>query len=100
MATRKLINRYGLLREWKHVPEYTPDGSHVPKINCYDCDENYGSWPDMSLPAHVWELISPSVFAGCGLLCPSCIVHRLSYIGMHKIVETIGCYSGQNSTRP
>lgn len=51
---------------------------------CHDCDRPYGSehgFPDLIVPFHVWERISPTADDG-GLLCPSCICKRLHDAGI------------------
>lgn len=50
------------------------------KAKCYDCSRPYGHYhgfPDLLIPDHIWERISPSKNGG-GLLCPSCICKRLA----------------------
>jgi len=46
---------------------------------CYDCRRPYGSagFPDLVVPHDVWKQISPTGDEG-GLLCPSCLIARLS----------------------
>lgn len=87
---KKIKNRFGKEVLWKHgcVEPYDPYGS------CYDCDSPYKQWPDLRIPNKLWESINPSVFRGGGLLCPSCLVHRLSFIGKNELEIKIGCYSG------
>lgn len=61
-----------------------PDG---PKLGCYDCGRPYGDefgFPDLLIPNHVWNRISPTGDDG-GLLCPSCICARLYKAGVKSI---------------
>ena len=60
--------------KWKYNKEDKPLGC------CYDCRMKYGQFPDMVIPEDLWEKISPS-YEGGGLLCPTCIANRLSYLG-------------------
>jgi len=48
---------------------------------CYDCGISYSQFQDMVIPDELWELINPTYCRGSGLLCPTCIVNRLHYIG-------------------
>jgi len=50
---------------------------------CYDCGRPYGNehgFPDLIIPNEIWRRISPTKDNG-GLLCPSCIVKRVSDLG-------------------
>lgn len=51
---------------------------------CYDCQRPYGQehgFPDLIIPYWAWKQISPTGDDG-GLLCPSCICHRLAMSGV------------------
>lgn len=51
---------------------------------CQDCERPYGDehgFPDLIIPFWAWKQISPSGDDG-GLLCPSCICHRLAISGI------------------
>ena len=51
-----------------------------PKNKCYDCKIPYHSFADMVVPDDIWELINPTYHKECGLLCPTCMAVRLSYV--------------------
>lgn len=54
------------------------------EARCCDCLRRYGDefgFPDLVIPHHVWEQISPQGDEG-GLLCPSCICQRLHAKGI------------------
>lgn len=51
---------------------------------CADCGRQYGDefgFPDLIIPYWAWKEISPTGDDG-GLLCPSCICHRLETKGI------------------
>lgn len=54
------------------------------EARCYDCGRPYGDehgFPDLVIPHEAWKQISPSGDEG-GLLCPSCLCHRLAISGI------------------
>ncbi len=55
----------------------------APMTKCFDCNRPYGSagFPDLIIPNDAWRQISPSGDEG-GLLCPSCMIARLSISGI------------------
>ena len=58
---------------------------------CYDCARPYGDehgFPDFIVSNDVWRRISPTGDDG-GLLCPSCICHRLVTVG----IKTEGAFA-------
>lgn len=62
--------------KWRYKDEERPQGC------CYDCRLEYEKFPDMIIPAGLWERINPTEHEGAGLLCPTCIARRLDYIGV------------------
>lgn len=65
--------------------------SHRQGCCCFDCGRRYGDefgFPDLVIPNEDWKRISPSGDEG-GLLCPSCICHRLDDAG----IKTTGTFT-------
>lgn len=60
--------------KWRYADEDRPVGQ------CYDCRMMYAEFPDLVILDDLWEMINPTYHEGCGLLCPTCIADRLSYI--------------------
>ena len=74
----KIIIKYERMKNYKHKWKYNKEDR--PLACCYDCRMKYDQFPDMVIPDDLWETISPSCEEG-GLLCPTCIANRLSYLG-------------------
>lgn len=56
------------------------------QIACYDCGRGYGEeygFPDFVVPHDVWAKIAPD--DGNGLLCPSCMIRRMSLLGLKGV---------------
>ena len=67
----------GKTRKWRYKDNERPRG------RCYDCRRPYGDkhWVDLSISNELWEKINPTYHEDAGLLCPSCIMDRLSVVG-------------------
>lgn len=65
--------------KWKYSEEERPTGK-CPF--CYDCEMQYGTFPDVLLTSELWEKINPSNHKGSGILCPTCIAIRLDQAGL------------------
>jgi len=67
---------------WKY--DYTLNGGQ-----CFDCGAEYGStnYIELVLPHDLWEKINPTKEKGCGLLCHTCILQRLSSLGVWEGVS-------------
>lgn len=61
--------------KWRYKDNERPNGC------CYDCRMKYSEFPDLIIEDELWELINPTTHEGAGLLCPTCILNRLKYIG-------------------
>ncbi len=78
------------------MKKYSTTERPVGYGKCYDCDLPYSDFPiDLGVSDEIWELISPTERGGGGLLCPACMVKRLSELipkeqtGGAKTVEEI-----------
>lgn len=67
-------------RMYRHKWIY--NDSERPYGCCYDCRMKYSEFPDMTISDEYWEKINPTEHKGAGLLCPTCIINRLNYLGL------------------
>jgi len=62
----------------KQLPKFEKV-SEIGDGGCYDCGLSYEDFGiDMVLPDSLWDVISPSVYRGSGILCANCICRRLA----------------------
>ena len=64
------------LNNWKYEDNKRPIGK------CYDCRISYNTFQDFIVSDIVWEKINPTYHEGAGILCPTCIVNRLHFLGL------------------
>lgn len=62
--------------KWKYEKEDRPFG------RCYDCRMDYRDFQDFIIEDSLWEQINPTMQVGAGILCPTCIVNRLNFLGL------------------
>ena len=56
-----------------------------PWHKCYDCGMEYKTFQDLSISDELWEKINPTYHEEAGLLCPTCILSRLSELRIKNI---------------
>lgn len=80
----------GIIKRWNYddSPKYKTEGMKGWVV-CADCGAAYGTFPDMIIPDDLWEKINPSIHKGAGILCPTCITKRLSYLGLWYVPITL-----------
>jgi len=68
-------------RRWKY------HGMASRVAGCWDCGLSYDShqWVECVLPHDIWELVNPSSDIGGGILCITCIVRRLAFLGLENV---------------
>jgi hypothetical protein len=71
----------------KYTDEERPPSEYCA---CYDCGLLYQSpyWAETILENEDWELVSPSIHKGSGLLCFTCICERLDKLGLKYNIKT------------
>jgi len=72
----------------------------LTEAKCYDCGAKYKSkeYIELVLPHDLWDKISPVKEKGCGLLCHTCILQRLSSLNIWQDVSFKICINEHQRT--